>query len=480
MYRRPVRGVYVSIALLAVCCAHEARRVVQEDGSGQDVFSLPFVPDSPGEKVVSATVRTADKSIITDSLTTVHGQNITVLLDCEGGVGPAALTVVVETEGRGAPYEFPYQLDVIGIAFSDSAGALASGEHGTGIVFDGYAAALRGRRVEGLAYAGGGSFVDLSDINIVINDVDGSSTLDVSSVAVGAHSITVTPKRYRVGKVRVEIEHPGITYEGETPMTVLQIVVGDKNYPNPVVLGLAGAPPRAAADSRVSAGSARVAMVNLVNRPDTGKLVTVRAVVSKNTLFVMDPQASSLGASEQEVVFMRSNVSVPDGDYRVQVEAEYDDGKVLPAIQESPLVISVVGGDQSAVDNQTIAGPSTIVWALAVGIAGGCAFVVGIAALVMWKRSVAASDRVESSYAGSYGVETSRGGSQAFGVPVPTAADGDGIVRDSYARNDSMFSSDTPPAGGTNEGPEECTSSWFHRTAELARTSDYPSSNFSV
>lgn len=529
------------------------RTVAQEDGVASDTFSVLFKPKEAGEKILSASFGARDESVITDVKISDYAagagvQNITMHLEMNGDVGKSSLVLEILTDGESPRYQMKYLVEVLGMSFTINSKGVEMGEHSSGIKFVGLKDSHRKRiKMNGKAYAGAGKFIGFSNAKILIIDEKKTGLLSPDDVEISKDGIYISPEPFKTGRVLLEIEHPDIELDGETVMTVIPIEVVGKAFPNPLILSeiltideesvdheskSRPIPDTRVIDSTLQEGNVILQMRNLIDRPDSKDLVDVRGIVRNETLFVWDRNASNLNGTTQSIALVRANESVKMGEYLVDVEAEYGGGKVLPAVLDAnaDLIFSVLANEVKT-NLQNFSGVDLRSWPFATGILAALLFVIGLGALAFWRMSISADKRLSAAYAETgtsgdidsgtlSGGYRSGAGSQAFGVPLPIADNQDGILRDSYARNESSVTMpiyndrngliaddvacDAPnpvpndvandarlsrlfegklrqPEAGGDEGPlDEETVSWFHRAQRSGALSDYPSSDFSI
>lgn len=465
---RLIEFIFLILSLnLALSTAEKTRRVLQIDGYAEDSFSVLFKTKSAAEKITSVSAVAKDTSIVTHADASHNGKNVTVQLEMEGQVGQTQVTVRAQTDSRSTAYEEVYVIDVLGVAFTSegsSKGAIVSGESGAGISFSSYLQSPGGMTLRGRAYAGDGEFIALSKAKAAVKEPKSkkdTKLLDREGVTFDSDSVKIVPNEYRVGsgEVIVEIEHPDIEVDGEAASTFITVRMGNDPYPNPVVVGPADNKKVAKLDLSSSKKAAAVEMFNLIGRPDVGRLEAVRGVVSNKTLFSMDRSLSELGEPDQIVRFVLVDQNVTKGKYKVLVEAEYSGGEVLAAIQENDLIVDVT-------ESSSLLGKKARNILIGAGL-GILALLVACSLLIYyWRRSVTASRNLDSSY-------SQVSGAQPFGVPAPIAALDDGILRDSYARNESTFSNDE------SSGNFEIQSIPANKPVER-KNSDKPASEYSV
>lgn len=515
--------VIVGILLLAHTKGQGVITIVQQDGVAEGSIAVPFVPDSEREKIVRMEVDTESANILT-SLRVNGGpaqSYLYLLVEAEGDVGRANLVVKVQTDKRKKPYEFPYAIDVIGVAILDAQGRVLSGDVGKGLIFDNYKSLGKEVQLKANAYRGSGVFADMARCSVDIRDFKKTGLITDDSIEAKGSLLKITPNKNRVGKVELEIEHPDIVYQGEIPSTIFSITVGDKPYPKPVVtsasqptsvshnkdtekksaiklavrLSTKMAKSEAVVNRAISLG-----MLYLVDRPDTPTLVAVRAMVEDKAMFRMDDKESLLKTIPQKLIMVPVEEVVADtGIYGVdKIEAEYDDGTILDAVLEVPVKILVIGTRKANFRGQNVAGVNAFAWAPAVGIATAFVIIIGIAGFVLRQRSISAAQAIEPSYEGDRSIDfqSQEGSSRAFEFPIaPSTTNQDELVQDSYARNDNFsFSHNDVSHSDFDEASERCstheygsrsqvaatpTSSWFAQQAPRAGSSEHPSSNFS-
>lgn len=460
-YHRATVLFVLSFLLFSGASAHfrvqDFRKIVQRDGFAEATFAIPFVPKEAGETIVrTAVVYSKNANIITSARVDGGGDqtNLNVLIQAEGDVGLADFVVEVETDCCEYPYEYLYTLEVIGVAVSNDQGRVISGEKGVGITFDSYMSLGRGIQLTARAYGGRGELADMARWNFTIRDPKKTGLLTNESFEAKGSSLKITPNKNRVGKVELEIKHPDLEYLGKIPSTIVSIVVGEKPYPNPVVMS-ASQPTEISnrndnpileeianiIDGSVSEasanGSSYLQMLNLVDRPDVPVLVAVRGMVEKESLFAMDEGKSSLKSVPQEIFMVPTDLVAKTGVYRVDnIEAEYEDGTVLQAVLEVPVRIAAVFLRQKASGSETVSGgssPGALAWAPAVGIGAAFFIAVAILGLVLWRRSASDDPESESESEAEDAIEDDKithalSQASSSGGHHPT------IVWDSYAR----------------------------------------------
>lgn len=410
--------------------------MLQQDGYAEDSFSVMIKTKSASEKVTSVSVTVKDPTIITQVDSGHNGKNVTVHLEMAGQVGQTELVIVARTDSVTASYEVSYVIDVLGLSFSADGGsksAVLSGDNGAGVSFSSYLQSAGGMTLKGRAYIGDGKFIALTGSKVTVKELKSKADtklLSPDGVTFSANSMKIVPNAYRVGsgEVVVEIEHPDIELDNELASTSVIVRMGNSPYPNPVVVGPANNKKVAKLDLSSSKKAAAVDMFNLIGRPDVGSLQAVRGMVSNKTVFLMDRSLSELGETDQRVQFIMADPNMTRGKYTIMVEAEYSQGQILSAIQEDDLIIDVTG-------SSSLLGKKARIIAISVGLGVVASFILCGLLIFYWRRSVTASRNLDSSY-------SQGSGAQPFGVPAPVASLDDGILRDSYARNESTFTND--------------------------------------
>lgn len=538
------------------CIADEApivsRTVLQQDGKAYDNFNIIFQPLNASEKTLSTFVSSQDETIVTNLQIVTQdslggSQNITLHAEMNGQVGRSEFDLNILTDGELPQYNIRVAVDVLGIFFTVNSIPVATGLESTGVALANFEESLQSQVVlQGTAYIGGYNFIDFSNAKVSIVDENESGLLEPNDIVIQGDGIYIFPKPYRVGRVLLFIGHPNILFEDQEFVSIVPFAVGSDPFPNPVVvssvLSVDGSTDGSqlhqtdmrVIDSTVQEGKVILQMFNLVDRPDTTDFVAVRGVVGNESLFNMDMSASDLDGSVQQVVLIRANEFVERGEYAVDIEVEYADGIVLPAVVESgaALIFEVLANDLIG-DEPDFSGDIAQAWPLVSGILALVLFAIAFGAFVMWRRSVAADKKISALYAetattsdsesrifGSRHRSSTTSGSQAFGVPVPMPLVQDGILRDSYARHDnaalvvngnedniddSVFTTSAKSdkqdelhlsnlfegklwchgnkfdvGDGEDSFADDQTSSWFHRAQNSGGLSDYPSSNFTL
>lgn len=458
---------FLFLCLPSFCWARTRRQVIQDDGVAYDEFSFLLSPEMISEQIEKVTILTEDTSIITWSSATMIDMNISVALEAGNDVGPADFVVIVKTYDRTEPYTFPYTLDVLGISLSDGEGIVLSGDQGTGLTFKDFEDALESKSLIAQAYSGDGNFEDLTQISVQILDEspEGQKVLSETGVVANGDSVVVRPNPFQTGRATIQLEHPGVVLDGEIALTTIDVAVPEEPHPSPYRIPTSEKP--MLLNISLPATSVDVMIRNLVGRPDTGPFTMLTGYLNKQPLFAMDAALTNLTETgDQRIVLAYSpdNKTLLAGDYNMTLRAEYTD-TTLTVRETAPLLVSVVQSNNNVGSQQNLGGyPANISAVVISAVAGGALVVAALASLVMWRRSVNRSKKAESSYASAGG---NHGGSQgSFGdfgssrrvVGVPNIQSSDSIVRDTYARNDSMYSSSSnepEPAGsvGSASGP---------------------------